>query len=54
MQSTVNGGQDLTSRQKIGNLKVDPAFFRFVEEELLPAIGFDSGRYPSSCLSKSK
>ena len=32
-------------RQIVGTLQIHPAFFDFVERELLPAIGFDSGRF---------
>jgi len=33
------------SHQAVGTLLVDPAFLRFIEDELLPAIGFDSGEF---------
>ncbi|MEM9689550.1 MAG: malate synthase G [Pseudomonadota bacterium] len=32
-------------RQQIGGLNVDGGFFQFVEQELLPAIGMDSGAF---------
>ena len=31
-----------TENRKVGNLRVDPVFHDFVEDELLPAIRFDS------------
>jgi len=45
MQNTVRGDQDSDSRRIIGGLQVDPAFFRFVEEELLPAIGVNNTEF---------
>ena len=41
------GSNDVISaaRQAVGTLLVDPAFLRFIEDELLPAIGFDSGEF---------
>ena len=32
-------------RRTVGPLQIDPAFFDFVENELLPAIEFDAGRF---------
>jgi len=32
-------------RQVVGALQVDPVFFRFIEDELLPAIDFDPARF---------
>jgi len=34
-----------TENRRVGNLQVDPVFHGFVEDELLPAIGFDSARF---------
>ncbi len=34
-----------TENRQVGNLQVDPVFHDFVEEELLPAIRFDSTRF---------
>ncbi len=34
-----------TENRQVGNLLVDPVFHDFVEDELLPAIGFDSTRF---------
>ncbi len=34
-----------TENRQVGNLQVDPVFHDFVEDELLPAIGFDSTRF---------
>ena len=36
---------DERGRRTIASLQIDPAFFAFVEDELLPAIGFDSDRF---------
>ena len=35
----------ITDWQSVGKLHVEPAFCEFVEEELLPAIGFDAGEF---------
>ncbi len=45
MQSTRAASQDENSRWMIGNLTVDPVFFSFVEDELLPAIGFNNQEF---------
>jgi malate synthase len=42
MGSAGSDQANLASRQAIGRLSVDINFFRFVEDELLPAIDFDS------------
>ena len=34
-----------TGRRAVGTLRVAPAFFDFVEQELLPSIGFDADRF---------
>jgi len=34
-----------TENRQVGNLRVDPVFHDFVEDELLPAIGLDSARF---------
>ena len=45
MNST--GANDVISaaHQAVGTLLIDPVFLHFVEDELLPAIGFDSGEF---------
>ncbi|MCH8303385.1 MAG: hypothetical protein IH912_11585, partial [Proteobacteria bacterium] len=35
----------ITDWQTVGNLHVEPAFYDFVTEELLPAIKFDAGEF---------
>ncbi len=42
------GAMDSTQellRQHVGGLRVDPVFFRFVEEELLPEIEFEAATF---------
>ena len=45
MPSTVTRNKQPSNRMIIGGLSVDPAFFRFIEEELLPAIDFDNREF---------
>ena len=35
----------ITDWQTVGNLNVEPTFYDFVIEELLPAINFDAGEF---------
>ena len=35
----------ITDWQSVGNLHVEPAFYDFVAEELLPAINFDAAEF---------
>jgi len=45
MEAKVSGDKVSGSQRAVGGLTVDPVFYRFVEDELLPAIGFDSRRF---------
>ena len=45
MQGTRGASRDENSRWLIGNLTVDPVFFSFVEDELLPTIGFNNREF---------
>ena len=45
MEATVTDDRASGSQRAANALDVDPGFYRFVEDELLPAIGFDSNRF---------
>jgi len=45
MKATANGNKASGGQRVAEALTVDPVFYRFIEDELLPAIGFDSNRF---------
>ncbi|MCH7822953.1 MAG: malate synthase G [Proteobacteria bacterium] len=45
MKTEVVRDADRDDRCTVGNLRVNPVFYRFVEDELLPAISFDSAAF---------